>query len=160
MQPLDTEQDDKATTQSSSIFDNNWLATELERFDINYDNISEYPDMLVQSTINELEEWLKTTTYYRYIKIKQRKYKYMLPEKFNELLVRCFKKSSIALRFIDVFDVITTFYELDYTLSWQQLSYDNQIQIAKDIEAKTGNAKLLKQVYQSKIDIDSFDVQL
>ena len=144
--------------RGKSIFDNNWLATELERFEINYDNISVYPDLLVADTVNELEEWLKTTMYHRYSRIKQRKYKYMVAEKFNELIIKCWKHSNIALRVLDIFDVIVTFYELDYALSWEQLSYDHKLRMAKDIEEKTGDTKLLKQVMQSRINDDIFDV--
>lgn len=163
MTTLDRLDDDRNNDQDSayrgkSIFDNNWLATELERFEINYDNISVYPDMLMSNTVNNLEEWLKSTTYHRYLRIRQRKYKYMLADKFNELIIKCWQKSNIALRLLDVFDVIVTFYELDYALSWQQLSYGHQLRMAKDIEEKTGDSMLLKQVLQSHINDDIFDI--
>ena len=82
----------------------------------------------------------------------------MVAEKFNELIIKCWKHSNIALRVLDIFDVIVTFYELDYALSWEQLSYDHKLRMAKDIEEKTGDTKLLKQVMQSRINDDIFDV--
>ena len=137
-----------------SIFDNDWLSTELERFEINYDNISVNDDVVLQDAIDAVEVWLGTTAYHKYINVKQRKYKYMDATKFNECIYKAWKQSTIALRLLDVFDCVVTYYELDYQLAFDTLSYDNQLRIAKDIADATGNKDLLNKVVNAHISQD------
>ena len=69
---------------SKSIFDNDWLSTELERFEINYDNISVNDDVVLKDAIDAVELWLGTMSYQRYVYTRQRKYKCMDATKLNE----------------------------------------------------------------------------
>jgi hypothetical protein len=136
---------------SKSIFDNDWLSTELERFEINYDNISVNDDVVLKDAIDAVELWLGTMSYQRYVYTRQSKYKCMDATKLNECVMKAWKQCPIALRMLDVFDCITTYYELDNAMAFDALSYECQLRIAKDIADSTGNKQLLDKVINTRM---------
>lgn len=140
-----------------SIFDNEWLSTELKRFEIKYDKLSINDDTVVASATSTIEQFLQKSSYHRYIRIRLRKYKFIEPTKYNECIAKCAALTRNALQLIDVFDAINTYYELDTKLCWDQLSYTNKLIIAKDMLESQGNDALLKFVMQQKAANDMLD---
>lgn len=135
---------------SKSIFDNDWLSTELERFEIKYDKLSVNDDTIIASAIASIESLLQQSQYHRYIKVRLRKYKFIEPTKYNECIQRCYAITKTALQLIDVFDAINTYYELDCKLCWDNLSYSHKLVIAKDLLETRGDKSLLELVMKEK----------
>lgn len=150
-----TDNDEELKTLKG-IYETSFDSTELTKTVISYDNLSVDEDSFSNQCISEIEEFLQTTTYDKYIKAKQRKYKYIEFVKFNECITKC-KRLSKYLRLIDVFDAIIAHYELDYAQSWHQLNATHQKIIANEVKADTGNCQLIDMIAKSyETDISAF----
>lgn len=141
----------------TGLFETSYDSKELTRITIDYKQLSTSEDCLTRDAVQSIDLWLTGTAYGRYIRTRQRRHRYMEPTKFNECIIKCRQLTKQLLRYIDIFDTVVTYYELDHALAWDNLSRTHQRHIAEEIAADTGNTMLIDKLDSESID-ELFDI--